>query len=64
MSLKELREARHLTQAQLAEKANVPRTRIVSLETGSDGKTVGKLSLDTAIRLADALKVRDLRKLL
>ena len=36
---------------------------IVSYETGSDGKDVGQVSLNVAIRIADALKVRDLRKL-
>ena len=63
MSLRELRKARGMTQEQLANKANVPRTRIVSYETGSDGKNIGSASLNVAIRIADALKVKDLRKL-
>lgn len=63
MSLRELRKARGMTQEQLANKANVPRPRIVAFETGSDGRDIGDASLNVAIRIADALKVRDLRKL-
>lgn len=64
MGLAELRKSKNLTQQQLADLSGVPRTRINALERGTDGKTVRRLQLDTAIRLADALKVRDLRKLL
>ena len=63
MSLRELRKARGMTQEQLANKANVPRPRIVAFETGSDGRDIGDASLNVAIRIADALKVKDLRKL-
>jgi transcriptional regulator with XRE-family HTH domain len=62
MSLRDLRHKRGLTQRQLAEIANVPNTRIAATETGR--RPIGNMSLDMAVRLADALHVRDLRKLL
>lgn len=62
MGLKELRTARHMTQRELAEKVGVSQGRIADWERGS--REVSRMSLDIAIRLADALKVRDLRKLL
>lgn len=62
MGLKELRTARKLTQRELAEKVGVSQGRIADWERGS--REVSRMSLDIAIRLADALKVRDLRKLL
>lgn len=63
MSLKELRQHRGLTQQQLADKANVPRTRIAEWESDS-GRSIGGASLDVAIRVGDALRVSNLRKLL
>ena len=62
MGLKELRTARKLTQRELAEKVGVSQGRIADWERGS--REVSRMSLDIAIRLANALKVRDLRKLL
>ena len=41
----------------------MPRPRILAFETGSDGRDIGDASINVAIRIADALKVKDLRKL-
>lgn len=62
MSLRELRLKRGLTQRELAQLSDVPHTRIADTETGR--RPIGRMSLDMAIRLADALHVRDVRKLL
>lgn len=62
MSLKELRLKRGMTQRELANKSNVPYSRIAATETGA--RPIGSMSLDVAIRLCDALKVSNPRKLL
>ena len=56
--LKEMREANKLTQEELAKKANVARTIIVGIETG----TTEVVRSSTLIKLADALnsKVRNI----
>lgn len=62
MSLRELRQKRGLTQRQLADKSGVPHTRIAATETGS--RPIENMSLGMAIKLCDALKVSNPRKLL
>lgn len=62
MGLKELRLKRGLTQRELAEKVGVSYGRIGDYEQGR--YTVGGMSLDLAIKLCDALRVRNPRKLL
>ncbi|KFI57529.1 helix-turn-helix transcriptional regulator [Bifidobacterium cuniculi] len=62
MSLKDLRAARGLTQRELANRCDVSHVRIADWERGA--RDPRNMSLDTAIRLADALHVRDLRRLL
>ena len=62
MSLKELRLKRGLTQAQLGQRLGVTRQRIAEIETGR--RPIGGVSLDVAIRLCDALRVSNPRKLL
>ena len=62
MSLRELRQKRGLTQRQLADKSGVPHTRIAATETGS--RPIEDMSLGMAIKLCDALKVSNPRKLL
>lgn len=64
MSLRELRQKRGLTQEQLAHKCGLSQKRISSLEIGGEQRDMARVELATAIRIADALKVRDLRKLL
>lgn len=61
MSLKELRNKRGLTQRELARRSGIPHTNIAQFESGKRG--VSNMTLQTAIRLADALRVKDLRKL-
>lgn len=62
MSLKELRMKRGLTQRELAQRSGVHHVEIAQIETGK--RNVRAVSLDTALRLCDALKVRNPRKLL
>lgn len=62
MSLKELRTKRGLTQRELAEKVGMSRGNIAAIECGR--RSEANLTLATAIRLCDALKVRNPRKLL
>jgi DNA-binding XRE family transcriptional regulator len=50
--LKEFREAKGLTQEELADKANVSRTTIWSLETNPDVQTTTK----TLVKIAEALE--------
>ena len=59
--IKEARKAAGMTQAQLAEAAGVPQPSIARLESGA--RSVSKLTLDVAIRIADALGIVDLRDL-
>lgn len=62
MGLAELRKAKKLTQRELAERANVPHVSIANIERGA--REPSDMTLGTAVRLADALKIKDLRKLL
>ncbi|WP_169276433.1 helix-turn-helix domain-containing protein [Bifidobacterium moraviense] len=62
MGLRELRLKRGWTQRELAVKADVPQSRIASTETGA--RPIERMSLGMAVKLADALRVRDLRELL
>ncbi|MBT1161225.1 helix-turn-helix transcriptional regulator [Bifidobacterium sp. SO1] len=62
MSLKEWREKRGLTQRQLADKSGVPHSRIAATETGA--RPIEQASFGTVLRLADALRVSNPRKLL
>lgn len=62
MGLAELRKSKNLTQRELAERAGLPYSRIAAIETRK--RPIEDASFKTVLRLADALKVRDLRKLL
>lgn len=62
MGLKELRMKRGLTQRELAEKVGMSGGNIASIECGR--RSEANLTLATAIKLCDALKVRNPRKLL
>lgn len=62
MSLKALRLKRGLTQKQLADKIEQPFQYVSKLETGE--RHIDNVSLGIAIKIADVLKVKDLRKLL
>ena len=61
MTLKELREAKGLTQAQLAKASGVPQPVISAYERGA--KDWRHMPLERAIALADALDCPDLRKM-
>ena len=61
MGLRDLRIARGMTQRQLAEKVGLYAGRISDYETGMYDPE--NMTLALAIRYADALGVRDLRKL-
>ena len=60
--LRELRLERGLTQKQLGETAEIPRSRIAAFETGQ--REIGGMSLDIAYRLCKALRVSNPRRLL
>lgn len=62
MGLAELRKSKNLTQRELAKRSGVSNVTIADYERGV--KDTRNMTLRNAIRLADALKVRDLRKLL
>ncbi|MDE5641306.1 MAG: helix-turn-helix transcriptional regulator [Bifidobacterium castoris] len=62
MSLAEIRKSKGLSQRQLAEVSGVNASRIADIERGR--RDIRKASFATAVRLADALKLKDLRKLL
>ena len=62
MSLRELRLKRGLTQQQLAEKVGTSRGNIAAIECGS--RPEANLTLATAVKLCDALRVANPRKLL
>lgn len=62
MSLKSLRLKRGLTQKQLAERIGISRQGIARYETGE--RDIANMTLANAIRLCDALKVSNPRKLL
>ncbi|MFB1411209.1 MULTISPECIES: helix-turn-helix domain-containing protein [Bifidobacterium] len=61
MTLKELREAKGLTQAQLAKASGVPQPVISAYERGA--KDWRHMPLERAIALADALDCPDLRNM-
>lgn len=61
MSLKELRNKRGLTQRELAKRSGIPQSNIAQFESGTRG--VSNMTLQTAIKLGDALRVKDLREL-
>lgn len=62
MGLKELRTKRGLTQRELAEKVGMSGGNISDIESGR--RSEANLTLATAIKLCDVLKVRNPRKLL
>lgn len=62
MNLVELRESRGLTQQQVADVAGMSRQRLSEYERGV--RPVSNMTLAQAVRLADALKIRNPRKLL
>lgn len=62
MGLKELRMKRGLTQRELAEKVGMSGGNISDIESGR--RSEANLTLATAIKLCDALRVRNPRKLL
>ena len=62
MKLSELRQSKGLTQRQLADRSGMSRPRLSEYERGV--RPVSSMTLGQAARLADALKLKDLRKLL
>lgn len=62
MGLKELRMKRGLTQRELAEKVGMSGGNISDIESGR--RSEANLTLATAVKLCDALRVRNPRKLL
>ena len=62
MSLRELRLKRGLTQSQLGEKVGVSQQRLAEYELGK--RPIGNMTLDNALRICDALRVSNPRKLL
>lgn len=62
MGLKELRIKRGLTQRELAEKVGMSGGNIAAIECGR--RSEANLTLATAVKLCDALRVRNPRKLL
>lgn len=62
MGLKELRMKRGLSQRELAEKAGMSGGNIAAIECGR--RSEANLTLATAIKLCDALRVANPRKLL
>lgn len=62
MGLAEIRKRNGLSQRQLAKVSGVSASRIADIERGE--RDMRNASLATAVRLGDALKLKDLRKLL
>lgn len=62
MGLKELRMKRGMTQRELADKVGVTRQHIAAYENGVN--EIDNMTLGKAIKLCDALRVRNPRKLL
>ena len=62
MSLRELRQKRGYTQEQLGNKVGMTQGRIVDFEAGR--RSIGNMTLDNALRICDALRVSNPRKLL
>lgn len=62
MGMRELRLKRGMTQQQLADKVGMAQSRIAAYENGVN--SIENMTLNKAIRICDALKVRNPRKLL
>ena len=62
MALAEIRKRNGLSQRQLAKASGVSASRIADIERGE--RDMRNASLATAVTLGDALKLKDLRKLL
>ena len=62
MSLRELRQKRGYTQEQLGNKVGMTQGRIADFEAGR--RSIGNMTLDNALRICDALRVSNPRKLL
>ena len=62
MTLKELRSKRGLTQRELALRSGISQSNIAKFEAGISD--VDNMTLRTAVKLGDVLKVKDLRELL
>ena len=62
MALAEIRKRNGLSQRQLAKASGVSASRIADIERGE--RDMRNASLATAVKLGDALKLQDLRKLL
>lgn len=62
MALAEIRKRNGLSQRQLAKVSGVSSSRIADIERGE--RDMRNASLATAVKLGDALKLKDLRKLL
>lgn len=62
MALAEIRKRNGLSQRQLAKVSGVSASRIADIERGE--RDIRNASLATAVKLGDALKLKDLRKLL
>lgn len=62
MALAEIRKRNGLSQRQLAKASGVSASRIADIERGE--RDIRNASLATAVKLGDALKLKDLRKLL
>ena len=62
MALAEIRKHNGLSQRQLAKASGVSASRIADIERGE--RDIRNASFATAVKLGDALKLKDLRKLL
>lgn len=62
MTLRELRSKRGLTQRELALRSGISQSNIAKFEAGISD--VDNMTLRTAVKLGDVLKVKDLRELL
>lgn len=62
MSLRELRQKRGYTQEQLGNKVGMTQGRIADFEAGR--RFIGNMTLGNALRICDALRVSNPRKLL
>ena len=62
MGLRELRQKRGLTQRQLADRSGISNVNIAKFETGK--LDITNMTLATAVKLCDALRVANPRKLL
>lgn len=62
MSLRELRQKRGYTQEQLGNKVGMTQGRIADFEAGR--RSIENMTLDNALRICDALRVSNPRKLL